>query len=86
MSHIDKIGATPPKTMAVKFQQKATLVARIFVGKLSATMGLSVPSVIPIKAPSSKDMVKIREENPLSKECIKGMIEIKIPTVPNRII
>ena len=86
MSHIDKMGATPPKAMEVKFQQKATLVALIFVGKLLATIGLRVPSVMPIKAPRSRDIIKIKEGKPFSKECMKGVTETKIPTVPIRII
>ena len=83
---MDKRGATPPKAMAVKFQQNATLVARMFVGKLSATMGFNVPSVMPIKAPRRSDMIKINEENPLSKEWMKGAAERKIPAAPKRII
>ena len=86
MSHIDTMGARPPKAIDVKFQQNATLVALIFVGKVSATMGLRVPSVMPIKAPRSKDIIKIKEENRLSKECMNGIAERKIPIFPNRMI
>jgi hypothetical protein len=86
MSHIDTIGATPPNATEVKFQQNATLVALILVGKVSATIGFNVPSVMPIKAPSRRDMITIKEADPLSKEDMNGIAETKIPIAPHRMI